>query len=122
MLKITVDIVYCAIVFNDTKHIIGTTAPHRVQQHRKGNKMRFYSISELQLKAMQRAIDELDKVLVNSFTPSQLSVIQSAFLALDTVLDEQETENTLINKTWKHNAPINPSFLGAQRPKNGEDY
>jgi len=84
--------------------------------------MRFYSISELQLKAMQRAIDELDKVLVDSFTPSQLSVIQNAFLALDTVLDEQETENTLINKTWKHNAPINPSFLGAQRPKNGEDY
>jgi len=55
--------------------------------------MRFYSISELQLKAMQRAIDELDKVLVDSFTPIQLSVIQSAFLALDTVLDEQEYEN-----------------------------
>jgi len=84
--------------------------------------MRFYSISELQLRDMKRAIDELDKVLVDSFTPIQLSVIQSAFLALDTVLDEQETENTLINKTWKHNAPINPSFLGAQRPKNGEDY
>jgi len=55
--------------------------------------MKFYSISELQLKAMQRAIDELDKVLVDSFTPSQLSVIQNAFLALDTVLDDQEVIN-----------------------------
>ena len=55
--------------------------------------MRFYLISEIQLIDMKRAIDELDKVLVNSFTPSQLSVIQNAFLALDTVLDDQEVIN-----------------------------
>lgn len=93
MLKITVDIVYCAIVFCDNNPIIRTTATHRLQQHERERKMRFYSISELQLKAMQRAIDELDKVLVNSFTPSQLSVIQNAFLALDTVIDDQEVKN-----------------------------
>jgi hypothetical protein len=55
--------------------------------------MRFYLISEIQLRDMKRAIDELDKVLVDSFTPSQLSVIQNAFLALDTVLDDQEVKN-----------------------------
>jgi hypothetical protein len=23
---------------------------------------------------------------------------------------------------WKYNAPVNPMFLGAQRPRNGQDY
>jgi hypothetical protein len=55
--------------------------------------MRLYLISEIQLRDMKRAIDEIDKVLTDSFTPSQLSVIQSAFLALDTVLDDQEVIN-----------------------------
>ena len=30
-------------------------------------------------------------------------------------------ENTTSNP-WKHNAPFNPMFLGAQRARNGQDY
>jgi len=92
MLKITVDIVYCAIVFCDNNLIIRTTATHRLQQH-EGKQMKFYKVSEVQLKAMQRAIDELELYLIDSFTPSQFSVIQNAYLALDTVLDDQEVIN-----------------------------
>ena len=55
--------------------------------------MKFYKVSEVQLKAMQRAIDELELYLIDSFTPSQFSVIQNAYLALDTVLDDQEVIN-----------------------------
>jgi outer membrane protein assembly factor BamD (BamD/ComL family) len=89
--------------------------------------MRFYKVSELQLKAINRSLRLLEE-LIESYSHNEkehkndFHILENAYLALDTVLDEQETENTLINKTWKHNAPINPSFLGAQSPKNGEDY
>jgi hypothetical protein len=38
------------------------------------------------------------------------------------VVTDDEFEQMQKNVAWKHNAPFNPQFLGAQRAQVGQDY
>ena len=38
------------------------------------------------------------------------------------VVTDDEFEQMQKKVTWKHDAPFNPQFLGAQRPQAGQDY
>lgn len=51
-----------------------------------------HTITENQLKAIKRALDLLDVVLLDIYTPAQLKTLLNAFEAFDTVLDDQLIE------------------------------
>ena len=48
-----------------------------------------------------------------------LSRLEKGLVKLVTVSEFASTQK---NVAWKHNAPFNPQFLGAQRPQAGQDY
>ena len=60
--------------------------------------MKFYSISELQLKDIQRSLRLLEE-LIEAYSHNEKEhkndfyILENAYLALDTVIDNQEIKN-----------------------------
>jgi len=60
--------------------------------------MKFYKVSEVQLKAIKRALD-LCEDLIEAYTHESdyhkhdLAILDKGFLAFDTVIDDQEVKN-----------------------------
>ena len=60
--------------------------------------MRFYSVSELQLKNVQKSLRLLEE-LIEAYSHNEkehkndFHILENAYLALDTVIDHQEVKN-----------------------------
>jgi hypothetical protein len=69
-----------------------------VQQHQRETKMKFYKVSELQLKAINRSLRLLEE-LIEAYSHNETEhkndfhILENAYLALDTVIDDQEVKN-----------------------------